>query len=282
VRHDDRRLETAAPASSATRATGSGRQEPQSEPGADPPHGHKLPTPQHIPQPPPARAGGALGLSLPDRRNLCLGSVARCLRRVLGLLGGIQPDPQRVGAILGPLRPTLGGLGPGTLGAAIRVRGIGPALGGPPIGLGCLGPGFRPIRAITLRISPFLRLIRPLPLKIGHPLRPGGPLALVLQGRVHGIMTRRLPGRLFGRTRARLHVRVFRHQDQRPAIVAGLGPPAETAHPQAHSLSGQAKSLAGLGVGQPVRHAVSDPLFSRLIGWSYGRSWSIPVYARPA
>jgi hypothetical protein len=164
------------------------------------------PAPQHIPQPAPARAGGALSFSLYDRRNLGLGSIARRLGRTLGLLGGVQPGAQRIGAILGPVRPTLGGLDLGALGAAIRVRGVGPARGGPPVGLGCRGPGFRPIRAIALRLSPFLRLIRPLPLKIGRPLGPVRPLALTLQGRVHGVLTGRLSGRLFGRTRARLHV----------------------------------------------------------------------------
>ena len=34
------------------------------------------------------------------------------------------------------------------------------------VSLGRLGPGLRPIGAITLRISPFDRLIRPLPLEI--------------------------------------------------------------------------------------------------------------------
>jgi len=153
-----------------------------------------------VPAPPAAgaSASGRRARPRPARsRNLGLGSIARRLRRALGLFGGVQPGAQCVGAILGSVRPTLGGL----------------------------GPGFRPIRAIALRISPFLCLIRPLPLKIRRPLGPVRPLVLALQGSVHSVMTGRVSGRMFGRTRARLHVRVGGHQDQRPAIVARLGPP---------------------------------------------------------
>jgi hypothetical protein len=32
------------------------------------------------------------------------GSVARCLRLALDLLGGVQPREQRIGTILGPVR----------------------------------------------------------------------------------------------------------------------------------------------------------------------------------
>jgi hypothetical protein len=45
---------------------------------------------------------------------------------------------------------------------------------------------------------------------------------------------------------ARLHVRVVGHHYQRPAIVAGLGPPAEMARPHPHSLSEYAKSSPAL------------------------------------
>ena len=193
----------------------------------------------------PARAGGTLCLSLRNRRNLRLGSVPRRLRRALDLLGGIEPGTQRVGAILGPVRPPLGG---------------------PPVGFGCLGPGFRPIRAITLRLGPFLRLIHPKPLKIRRLLGPVRPLAFALQGFVHGVMTGWLSSRLFGRTPARLHLCVVGHQDKCPAIVAGLAPPAETARPQPRSLSRRAESFAGLSVGQPVGQAFSRRLSCRLIG----------------
>src|ERR1700733_7010432 len=64
--------------------------------------------------------------------------------------------------------------------------------------------------------------------------------------------------------------RVIGHQDQRPAVVAGLGAPAETACPQPHSFSGYAESLAGLGIGLPVRHAVKPRASNRLIGWLTG------------
>ncbi|HEY3848962.1 MAG TPA: hypothetical protein VGL95_17805 [Acetobacteraceae bacterium] len=177
---------------------------------------HKLPAPQRIPQPAPARAGGALGLGLRDGCGPGLGSVARQLRRVLGLVCGVQPDAQRVSAILGP----------GALSAAIHLRGVGPALGDPPVGLGCRGSGLRLVGAITLRFCPFVRLIRSIPLEIGGFLGPVCTLALALHGFVHGIMTGRLSGRLLGRTRARLHVRVVGHEYKCPAIVAGLGPPA--------------------------------------------------------
>jgi hypothetical protein len=238
--------------------------------GPGPQHGHKLPAPQRLPKPAPSRAGGALCLSQRDRRNLRLGSVPRRQRRALDLLGGVEPGTQRVGAILGPVRSALGGLCPIALGAAICVRGVGPTLGGPPVGFGCLGPGFRPIRAIALRFSSFVRLIRPKPFKIGHLLGPVRPLAFALQGFLHGVMTGRLSSRLFGRTRARLHLRIVGHQDERPAIVAGLGPPPKTARPQPHSLSRHAESFAGLSVGQPVGHAVSRRVSGRLIGWLTG------------
>jgi hypothetical protein len=39
-------------------------------------------------------------------------------------------------------------------------------MSGPCVSLGRLGPGLCPIGAITLRIGPFVRLIRPLPLEI--------------------------------------------------------------------------------------------------------------------
>jgi hypothetical protein len=254
------------------------RQGSQTEPGTDPQHRHTLPAPQRVPQPAPARAGNALGLGPRDRRNLCLGGVPRRLRRALGLLGGVHPGAQRVGAILGPMCPALGGLGPGALGAAIRVRRVGPALGGPPVSLSCRGSGFRQTRAIALRISPFLRLVRPKPLKISRLLSAARPFLLALQSRVRGVMT----GRLSGRSRARLHLRVVGHLHKRPAIVAGLGAPAETTCLQPHSLGGHAESLASLSVGQPVGHVVSRRLSGRLIGrltgWSIGRSWTLPQH----
>jgi hypothetical protein len=40
-------------------------------------------------------------------RGPCLGGVPRFLRCALGLLGGVQPSAQPVGANLGPMRLTL-------------------------------------------------------------------------------------------------------------------------------------------------------------------------------
>jgi hypothetical protein len=108
--------------------------------------------------------------------------------------GGVQPGAQRVGAVLGPMCPPLGSLGPGMLAAAIGICGVVPALGGPPVSISRLSTGFCAVRAITLQIRPLVRLIRPNPLKIGDFLSPVGPLALTLPGRVHGVMTGRLSG----------------------------------------------------------------------------------------